>query len=168
MTSKLELDPRLDPRIKAAFAGMPVGAPQPNVSSREELLAQELSPEGVAIYARQVAVFDSMDREDIAPSTGLTVRTETFTSAPDGNTVKIQYIRTEGDATLPCIYYIHGGRMAFSSCYEGNYKTWGRMIAAGASPWRWSTSATPCTPTRRPRSRRSRPVSTTASRASNG
>jgi hypothetical protein len=44
MTSKLELDPRLDPRIKAFFAGMPPGAPQPNVASREELLAQELSP----------------------------------------------------------------------------------------------------------------------------
>jgi hypothetical protein len=67
MTSKLELDPRLDPRIKAAFAGTPVGAPRPNVCSREELLAQELSPEGLAIYAHQVAIFDSMDREDIAP-----------------------------------------------------------------------------------------------------
>jgi acetyl esterase len=130
MTSKHDLDPRLDPRIKAAFAGVPTGAPQPNVSSREELLAQELSPQGLAIYAHQVALFDSMDREDIAPSTDLTVRTETFTSAPDGNTVKIQFIRPEGDQTLPCIYYIHGGRMAFSSCYEGNYKAWGRMIAA--------------------------------------
>ena len=39
MTSKLELDPRLDPRIKAAFAGVPTGVPQPNVASREELLA---------------------------------------------------------------------------------------------------------------------------------
>jgi acetyl esterase len=130
MTSKLELDPRLDPRIKAAFAGVPTGAPQPNVGSREELLAQELSAEGLAIYARQVAVFDTMDREDIAPSTGLTVRTETFTSMPDGNAVQVQFIRPEGHETLPCIYYIHGGRMAFSSCYEGNYKTWGRMIAA--------------------------------------
>jgi acetyl esterase len=130
MTSKLELDPRLDPRIKAFFAGMPLGAPQANVASREELLAQELSPEGVAIYAYQVALFDTMDREDVAPSTGLTVRTETFTSTPDGNAVQVQFIRPEGDETLPCIYYIHGGRMAFSSCYEGNYKTWGRMIAA--------------------------------------
>ena len=130
MTSKLELDPRLDPRIKAVFAGMPAGAPQPNVSSREELLAQEHSAEGLAVYNHQVALFDTMDREDIAPSTGLTVRTETFTSAPDGNTVKIQYIRPEGDQPLPCTYYIHGGRMAFSSCYEGNYKAWGRMIAA--------------------------------------
>ena len=130
MTTKIDLDPRLDPRIKAAFAGMPVGAPQPNVASREELLGQELSTEGRAAYARQVAIFDSMDREDIAPSTGLVVRDLTFTSAPDGNTVKIQYIRPAGEQILPCIYYIHGGRMMFSSCYEGNYKAWGRMIAA--------------------------------------
>jgi acetyl esterase/lipase len=130
MASKLELDTRLDPRIKKFFAGMALGGPQPNVASREELLAQELSPQGRAIYARQVAVFDSMDREDLAPSSGLTVRTETFTSAPDGNRVQIQFIRPEGNDPVPCVYYIHGGRMAFSSCYEGNYKTWGRMIAA--------------------------------------
>lgn len=130
MTSKLDLDPRLDPRIKKAFAAMPVGAPQPDVASREELLAQELSPEGLAAYAHQVAIFDTMDREDVAPSTGLSVTTLTFTSAPDGNTVKIQYIRPEGDEVLPCIFYIHGGRMMFSSCFEGNYKAWGRMIAA--------------------------------------
>jgi acetyl esterase len=130
MPSKLELDPRLDPRIKVFFAGMPLGAPQPNVASREELLAQELSPEGAAIYAHQVALFDTMDSEEVAPSKGLSVSTVSFTSSPDGNTVKIQYIRPEGAEVLPCIYYIHGGRMAFSSCYEGNYKTWGRMIAA--------------------------------------
>jgi acetyl esterase len=129
MASKLELDPRVDPRIKRAFGNL-VSAPKPNVASREELLAQELSPEGRAAYAKQVALFDSMDREDIAPSAGLTVRTETFVSAPDGNTVNIRYIRPEGDAILPCVYYIHGGRMAFSSAYEGNYKAWGRMMAA--------------------------------------
>ena len=129
MNSKLLSDPRLDPRIKKAFAAM-AGGPRPDVVSREELLAQELSPEGLAAYAKQVALFDSMDREDIASSTGLTVRTYSFTSAPDGNTVNIRYIRPEGDAPLPCIYYIHGGRMQFSSCYEGNYKTWGRMMAA--------------------------------------
>jgi acetyl esterase len=31
---------------------------------------------------------------------------------------------------VPCVFYIHGGRMRFSSCYLGNYKAWGRMIAA--------------------------------------
>jgi acetyl esterase len=130
MTSKIETDPRLDPRIKAAFVGMNTGGAQPNVASREELLAQELSAQGKAIYARQVALFDRMDSEAVAPSSGLTIRTETFISEPDGNAIRIQYIRPEGDEALPCIYYIHGGRMAFSSCYEGNYKSWGRMIAA--------------------------------------
>jgi acetyl esterase/lipase len=130
MTSKLESDPRLDPRIKKVFAGWPAPVEKPNVSSREELLAQENSPAALAALARQAAFFDSMDSEVVAPSAGLSVRTETLTSSPDGNTIKIQYIRPDSDETLPCVYYIHGGRMEMSSCYEGNYKTWGRMIAA--------------------------------------
>ncbi len=128
--SKVELDARLDPRVRAYFSGVATGTPQPNVSSREELLAQEYSPAGLAAAARQTAWFDSMDTEDVAPSAGLTVRTVSFVSAPDGNSVKIQFIRPDNDQTLPCVYYIHGGRMEFSSCYSGNYKTWGRMIAA--------------------------------------
>jgi acetyl esterase len=129
MTSKLELDTRLDPRIKAYFAGldMPV---KPVVSSREELLAQENSSESLAALAHETALSDSMDSEEIAPSAGLAVRTETFTSSPDGNTIKIQYIRPDNDKTAPCVYYIHGGRMTTNSCYWGNYKAWGRMIAA--------------------------------------
>jgi len=127
--SKLEADPRLDPRIKAAFAGMPTGTPEPSVSNREELLAQEYSPEAMAALQQQTAFFDSMDSEDLAPSTGITVRDETFVSSPDGNTVKIQYFRPEHDRTLPCVYYIHGGRMEMNSCYQGNYKTWGRLLA---------------------------------------
>lgn len=130
MTSRVETDTRLDPRIRKFFAGMNSGAPQPNVASREELMAQETSPEGTALYARIVAQFDKMDSEKVAPSDGLTVRTETFVSSPDGNTIKIQFIRPDTDEVLPCIYYIHGGRMMFSSCYEGNYKAWGRIIAA--------------------------------------
>jgi acetyl esterase len=130
MTSKLELDPRIDPRIKAFLAGTDLGRVRPNVSSREELLAQEHTPAAMAAQDHVNALFNAMDSEDLAPSTGLTVRTETFTSSPDGNTVNIQYIRPDGDEVLPCVYYIHGGRMQFSSCYLGNYKTWGRMIAA--------------------------------------
>ncbi len=98
--------------------------------SREELLAQENSAEALAALERVRALFDAMDNEDITPSAGLTTRTETFTSSPDGNTIKIQYFRPDNGETLPCVYYIHGGRMEMSSCYQGNYKTWGRMIAA--------------------------------------
>jgi acetyl esterase len=128
--SKTETDPRLDPRIKKFFAAMPTPAAKPNVSSREALLAQENSPAVLAALERQTALFDSMDSEEIAPSAGLSVRNETLTSSPDGNTIKILYIRPDNDETLPCVYYIHGGRMEMSSCYEGNYKTWGRTIAA--------------------------------------
>ena len=28
------------------------------------------------------------------------------------------------------MYYIHGGGMQSMSCYDGNYRAWGRMIAA--------------------------------------
>jgi len=128
--SKFVNDPRLDPRVKQAIARMPPNLEKPNVASREELLAQENSPAALEAQKRQSAFFDSMDSEAIAPSTGLRVSVETLTSSPDGNTIKIQYIRPDNNETLPCIYYIHGGRMEMSSCFEGNYKTWGRMIAA--------------------------------------
>jgi len=130
MPSRIETDPRLDSRIRAAFAGMNTGMPQTDVASRKELMAQETSPQGVALYARQVALFDRMDSELVASSAGLSIHTEMFTSAPNGNSINIQFIRPDTRDTLPCIYYIHGGRMAFSSAYEGNYKTWGRMMAA--------------------------------------
>ncbi len=128
--STFDRDPRLDPRIKAYFAGMKGGGEKPNVASREELLAQEHSPVALAGMARQKALFDSMDSEEVAPSTGLRVSVETLISSPDGNTIKIRYIRPDNDQTLPCIYYIHGGRMEMNSCFDGNYKCWGRMIAA--------------------------------------
>ncbi|HEY6341194.1 MAG TPA: alpha/beta hydrolase fold domain-containing protein [Bryobacteraceae bacterium] len=58
------------------------------------------------------------------------MRVETLTSSPDGNTIKIRYIRQDGNETLPCVYYIHSGRMEMSSCFEGNYKTWGPIVAS--------------------------------------
>jgi len=128
--SKIETDPRLDPRIKKYFAAMPAPVEKPNVASREELLAQENSPAALAALARQTALFDSMDSEEIAPSAGLSVRVETLTSSPDGNTIQIRYVRPDNSEILPCVYYIHGGRMEMSSCFEGNYRTWARMIAA--------------------------------------
>jgi acetyl esterase/lipase len=127
--SKIDADQRLDPRIKKALARIPKSAPLPNVKSREELLSQEYSEQGMAANAYQNKMYDAMDNEELAPSAGLSIRTETFISKPDGNTIKIQYIRPDTNEVLPCIYYIHGGRMEFSSCFLGNYKTWGRMIA---------------------------------------
>lgn len=127
---KTQTDPRLDPRIKKYFAGFPPLPEKPNVATRDELLAQEYSPAALTAQERQTAFFNSMDSEEIAPSAGLRVSVETLTSSPDGNTIKIQYIRPNNNEVLPCVYYIHGGRMEMNSCFDGNYRTWGRMIAS--------------------------------------
>ena len=128
MMSKLSEDPRIDPRLKALFGEFDF-PPQSDAASREEILEQANSAEGQAMREGLAAFFALCDTEEIAPSDGLTITTETFTSSPDGNTIKIQYIRPESDGPLPCVYYIHGGGMASMSCYDPNYKAWGRIIA---------------------------------------
>ncbi len=130
MASKIENDPRIDPRIKAVFAAIPDFPNLGDVASREVLVTEYNSPEALAAAARLTQMTDSVDNEAVAPSAGLTVRTETFISAPDGNTVKVQFIRPDGDERLPCVYYIHGGGMVTNSCFEGMYRAWGKIIAA--------------------------------------
>jgi acetyl esterase/lipase len=101
-----------------------------DVENREQMLANANSEEAQATQAGLLAFLEMCDNEDVAPSTGLTVQDFEFTSEPDGNTAKISYIRPESDAPLPCVYYIHGGGMQSLSCYLGNYRAWGRIIAA--------------------------------------
>jgi acetyl esterase/lipase len=74
-------------------------------------------------------MFAMLDNEVVAPSKGLTITTHTFISAPDGNEIRIQFIRPDGEAPAPCVYYIHGGGMQTMSCFNGMYKAWGRVIA---------------------------------------
>lgn len=130
MTSRIALDPRIDPRIKAVLGSMPDAPPAKDVASREVLLAAEATPEAAARVAAQDALFGMMDNEEIAPSKGLTITTHSFISAPDDNEIKVQFIRPDGDAAAPCIYYIHGGGMQTMSCFNGMYTSWGRIIAA--------------------------------------
>jgi len=126
--TKISEDPRIDPRIKAIFGGLDaIGSP--DAANREEVIARANSDEARAQLAGLQAFLTMCDTEEIAPSDGLTITTETFTSSPDGNTINIQLIRPESDEPLPCVYYIHGGGMAQMSCYDPNYKAWGRIIA---------------------------------------
>ena len=126
--SKLSEDRRIDPRIKALFGAIDTPR-QPSASTREELLVRSNSPEARAANAALLGFLATADNEETAPSAGLEIRTVTFESEPDGNTINIQLIRPESDEPLPCVYYIHGGGMAIMSCYDGNYKAWGRIIA---------------------------------------
>jgi acetyl esterase/lipase len=129
MASKLAEDPRIDPRIKAMFGAFPMGAPR-KAATRDGLVAAANTPEALAASQGMAAFLEAADTEAIAPSAGLTIRTETFVSQPDGNEIKIQFIRPDDSRTVPCVYYIHGGGMASMSAFLGNYRAWGKIIAA--------------------------------------
>ena len=128
--SKLSEDPRIDPRIKALFAAMPETENPGDATSREELLEAANSEQAKAAAAGMEQFLAMCDTEEIAPSAGLSTEAKTFESAPDGNTIKVQYIRPDNAEVLPCVYYIHGGGMQSMSCFMGNYRAWGRIIAA--------------------------------------
>jgi len=127
--SKITEDPRIDPRIKALFGAMELGTMR-DAESREAVLAAAATKEAIAARDALRGFLQVCDNEDVAPSEGLGVSEHAFTSEPDGNTVKIRYIRPDATRPLPCVYYIHGGGMQTMSCYDGNYRAWGRIIAA--------------------------------------
>ncbi|MEM6580373.1 MAG: alpha/beta hydrolase [Pseudomonadota bacterium] len=127
--SKINDDPRIDPRIKAVLGNIPAMATS-DASSREQVLAEANSPEAVAQREAMEGMLEMMDSEEVAPSDGLVITTEEFVSSPDENTIKVQFIRPDSSETLPCVYYIHGGGMQALSCFLGMYRAWGKIIAA--------------------------------------
>lgn len=128
--SKLTDDPRIDPRIKAAMGHWPVAQGR-DMPSREVVLERNHTDKAVAARAAMAGFMEKVDTEEIAPSAGLTVTVETFVSEPDGNPVQVRFIRPDGAGERPpCVYYIHGGGMATMSAFDGNYRAWGRIVAA--------------------------------------
>ena len=128
--SKLSEDPRIDPRIKALFAAMPELPNPGDVESREQLLAEANSEQAKAARKGMEAFMAMCDTAEAAPSLHLRTEIHEFESQPDGNTVKVQYIRMNDNEPRACVYYIHGGGMQSMSCFDGNYRAWGRVIAA--------------------------------------
>jgi acetyl esterase len=127
--SKMKNDPRIDPRIKAVLGDMPaIGFD--DVESRQQALDEVNTPDAIAQRAQMEAMFELIDNEHVAPSAGLDITTHEFSSAPDGNNIKVQFIRPATAETLPCVYYIHGGGMQTMSCFVGMYRAWGKIIAA--------------------------------------
>jgi acetyl esterase/lipase len=123
-------DPRLDPRIRAFLLQAPVSmTSNPSATSREQLLAIVNSESARAQGMVMAQALDALDIQSVTPDEGLSISTHTLTSHPDGNTLNLQFIRPDNDQTVPCVYYIHGGGMASLSCFLGNYRAWGKMIA---------------------------------------
>ncbi|MDE2892294.1 MAG: alpha/beta hydrolase [Chloroflexota bacterium] len=129
--SRMMEDPRIDPRLKAVFGGL-AAFPLPNFDTREELIAAMNRPE-VLEGLRATQLFTEEEAEVVAPSAGLTITTERFVSAPDGNTILVSLMRPRTDGQLddpaPCVYHIHGGGMAVTSAFDAGYQALGRMIA---------------------------------------
>jgi acetyl esterase/lipase len=125
----LDVDDRIDPRVKAFLKMLP-GERAKDVKDREQILAMASSPSGVQAALDTEKMTEFCDDETIAPSKGLRFATHEVKSKPDGNTIILHVIRPDNDDILPCVYYIHGGGMAQLSAFYGNYRAWGRMIAA--------------------------------------
>jgi acetyl esterase/lipase len=129
MTSPIETDRRLDPRLRRILAFVP-STDLKDVASREELLAEASTPEASAAREAFRAFQDACDTDGVAPQEGLSVTTRQLVSSPDGNSVNLQIIRPDTDEQLACVFYIHGGGMAAMSCFDGMYRGWGKHIAA--------------------------------------
>ena len=129
MASKLAQDPRIDPRIKSMFGAMDIPS-SPDVANREAMLAEAAAPDALARAAFFKTFLDSTDTEAVAPSAGLTVSVESIVSAPDGNKINLRIVRPVTGERLACVYYIHGGGMAVSSCFDGHYRAWSKILAA--------------------------------------
>jgi acetyl esterase/lipase len=129
MTIDIQTDIRLDPRLRTILSVVP-STKLPDVASREELIAEANSP--AAMEAREAFrwILDLCDTEEFAPSEGLVVSEERFTSQPDGNVINLRVTRPDTDDIVACVYYIHGGGMASMSCYDGMYRGWAKLIAA--------------------------------------
>ena len=122
-------DERLDPRLRQLLTAMP--APEASeVRDREQLIREAMSPAGLERERLFKEILDACDTEEVAPSAGLQFDDVAVESQPDGNLIRLQVIRPDTDIVVPAVYYIHGGGMANLSSYFGNYRAWGRIVAA--------------------------------------
>lgn len=121
-------DVRIHPRIRRIMGAMPP-PDGPTHESREQVVELANRPSSIAAEEQRMAQLDGLDSTELAPLDGLDISTVEFTSAPDGNTIKILLIRPESNEPVPAVVYLHGGGMMSMSCFLGMYQCWGRLIA---------------------------------------
>ena len=130
MENKIKNDPRIDKRIRAVFGEVDFNSvTTTTATTREEILAEQETEEAIQGKAVMEMINNSSHYKEVVTDEGLATHTKEFTSSPDGNNIKIQYIRPDTDEKLPCVYYIHGGGMMVSSCFDELYAAWGRCMA---------------------------------------
>ena len=130
MENKIKNDPRIDKRIRAVFGEVDFDSvTTTNATTREEILAEQETEEAIQGKAVMEMINNSPHYKEVVTDEGLVTYTKEFISSPDGNNIKIQYIRPDTDEKLPCVDYIHGGGMMLSSCFDELYAAWGRCMA---------------------------------------
>ena len=111
MTYDVAGDIRLDPRLKAILAGIPVRPPG-DVDSRETLLAEANSPAARQRAELLRSFMELCDTEDAAPSAGLRVYTREGRIRAGRQRDQPSGHPARHDEAVACVYYIHGGGMA--------------------------------------------------------
>lgn len=126
--NKIADDRRIHPRIRRIMGQMPEPTTK-DFDSYEAVMAWASKQSVIDARAAQDEVIDGLDDQNLAPLEGLDITTYDITSDPDGNTIKISFMRPEGDEPVPAVVYLHGGGMMNMSCFLGMYQCWGRLIA---------------------------------------
>jgi len=123
-------DDRLDPRVRWALGLLPPDGNPPRYATRDEAVAAANTPEALAAARAQRELMLVCDSDEVAPRAGLSTVEHRLVSQPDGNEILVTVVRPDTDRVLPCVYYIHGGGMAYHSSTMGNYRAWARIVAA--------------------------------------
>ncbi len=121
-------DQRLDPRVKRALRTVPSRRLN-DIDSRDRLVEISNSESALSMAAKLENLYARFDTAEVAPFDGLRIETREFASSPDGNIVKVQFIRPDSDHVVPGVVYLHGGGMQTGSCFNAMYRMWGRVLA---------------------------------------
>ena len=104
MGNKILEDERIDQRIKDELGQIDMDSAMTHFSTREEMMAFEQTEEAETAKGIIQMISNAEHYKAVVPSDGLVTVTKEFMSQPDGNKIKIQYIRPDTQDTLPCVY----------------------------------------------------------------
>ena len=101
--SKISEDKRIDKRLKGMFMAEmdAIDIMQNDLKTREQIMEAQQGEEAKIGQSLMDMIFNSTHFKETVTEEGLITTIEEFVSQPDGNTVKIQYIRPDNDETVP-------------------------------------------------------------------
>ena len=118
----VRMDHRLKPLNSTLEVAIKAGAgAMSHIKTRDEMLA--------FYVGRPKRPPPDVESLEMAPADGLTITQMSIPTSEEGKTINLCIMRPDMDDLPPCVYYIHGGGMMTSSCFDPMYQTWGRTMA---------------------------------------